>query len=643
MPLARTSIALIALTLALAACDADSAPTATTLELYVDGALAADAPSITFPRAIAGKDQLSAQLELKNLGPGTLTLSGTPPVRIEHDDRLVFSVTTPTTTTFARGESALVTVFFRPSSAGHNEARVVIGVVDHDPYIITLSGDAVSELEVQPALGVSVDGASAPPRFDFGAIAPGQTASATLTIANSGTGQLVLPEVNPVTLSGLGFTVGTPSRYLLNAGESVSLTLTFTPSACASYGGTLTVRSESPAASVVTTLVGRGGTNPQGYDGVTDALSLPDGDVALSNADNGVRRFVVGNLAYGNYNGRIGVHSWDGCTLGNGKTITPVSAGLSVGLLGAQIALDDRGKLLLATARDNNEAWLFELQPDNQARRLAALATARGGQGNGRGAALAGDASAAFIGVAAADSGFNQHGVVLVYERPASGTWVDMPEARWRLAPSNPTAVQQVGGWVEASADGVVVAAGGFVNAAGGQAALGPPVVYVWTATGTLGARTWGEQPQATLEPDTRTESVRLEVSGVTADIAALTLARDGSTIALPTFDASGKLLVQLWLRGSGWTSSTPRGPDAVVTLTSNVKPRIALGAHGDYFLVADADGAREVLRPNEGWSTAAVVGRRWNVPFYGAIAIAPDDEAFTGLDAGGRGWLVWR
>lgn len=624
----------------LCACDSAAPSTEAEVELYVDGARAGEGATITFPRAIVGKDQLAAQIELKNLGPGALELTGSPRARIENDDRLAFSVTPPPTNRFARGESAIVSVYFRPGSPGENEARVVIEAADREPFIVNLFGDAVREDDVQPVLGVAIDDEAASTRFDFGAIAAGQTSEVTVTLTNVGTGELYFPEVNPVQLAGNGFSVSELTRYSLRKDESAELTLTFAPTACASYGGTLTLRTDTPSGTLAIDLVGRGGTNPQGYEGVTEALSLPDGDVALSNAEAGVRRFVVGNLAVGNYNGRVGIHSWDGCTLGNGKSITPVSAGLSVGLLGAQVAIDDRGKILLATARDNSEAWLFELLADNQARRLAALATSSGGQGNGRGAALAGDASAAFVGVTLADSGFNAHGVVMTYERPATGVWVDLREPRWRLAPSNPTDVQLLGAWVEASADGGVVAAGGFGGMAS-QQVLGPARIYVWEATGTLGARTWGELPSATLEPDTRVETAQLQAPTGTSDTAALALSRDGATLALPSYDAAGNLLVHVWQRsGASWkTASAP----VTVTLSSNVKPRIALGKDGSFFIVADADGAREVLRPDGGWSTSAVAGRKWNVPFYGGITVSSDSEAFVGLDATGRAWLVWR
>lgn len=619
-----------------------------TVELYIDGALAPAAPRIDFPQAIAEQDQVAAQIELKNLGPGALELTGQPPARLEKDDRLAFTVTQPAVAHVANGDTAVVSVVFHPHSPGHSDARVVIEAKDREPFVVDLSGEGIAEGDLTPVLGVSVDGAvvgpSAATSFDFGAVATGETKSVTVRVENTGTGTLILPAEGAIDVDGGAFSVAAPDKTTLAAGEHVDVALTFEPELCASYSGTLAVKADEPAGDPLQiSLSGRGGTNPQGYDNVTEELAQPDGDVALTDVTNGARKLAIGNLAYAFFAGRVGVYAWDGCALSAPRALSPTTTGLPVQYFGAQVALDTRGSLLLITAREVDEAWLFTLAADNAATRVATLATLRAGKGNGRGAALAGDGSVAFVGQSLADSGFNAHGVILAYPRPGAG-WSDFTEARFRLAPSNPIDVQLVGAWVDTSADGSVVVGGGF-GPNPGDGALGPPIVYLWEAAGPVAERTWGLSG-ASGNPPTFTEDVRLVSPSIKGDAAAVTISRDGATVAMPGFDGD-VVNVYVWVRpGASWaglSDANGRPPTATVTIGSGSKSRLALGPTGEFLIVASSGGAREVLRPATGWDASASAGRRWNVPFFGSIALSPDGLAFAGLDQAGAGWLVWR
>ncbi|MCC6624290.1 MAG: choice-of-anchor D domain-containing protein [Deltaproteobacteria bacterium] len=641
-------LALVLPALALAAC-ADDAASPPDVELYVDGQRAAEAPVITFPNAIAGKDQLAAQVELKNLGPGAFTLAASP--RIEKDDRLAFSVvsSTPDRQRYAAGESLVLSVLFRPHSPGRSDARVVVEVLERGaPFVVDLVGEGISEGAASPALAATLDDAPlvAPGAgFDFGAVTSGERRVARLRIMNAGTGTLVLPADGAVALDDDdAFTAGAPSDRELAAGEGVDVDLTFSPDACAAYESTLTITSAVPEATLVVELRGRGGTNPQGWVDLTDGFAFgPDSDVALADAVSGTRRLTVGNLTVGNFRGHVVTASWDGCALTDRQVATPTSTGVDAQLFGSQVALDDRGALLLVTARDDDEAWIFAPQPDNALKHVAALATFEPGQGHGKGADLAGDGSAAFIGLSLADSGFEAHGAVLAYTRPMGG-WVDLPEARWRLWPSRPTLVKQLGTWVQSSADGRVVVAGGFESDPGGASA-GAPIVYLWEATATGEDPAWG-RPPALAEPDARAETLRLVVpEAARATHAAMAIARDGATVALPIARPEGGLDVHVWARaGATWAEAgdVDLPATAVVFAAGDAASRAAFVADGKG-LVLSGESVREIARPDAGWDASAAVVRTWSVPVYGAIAVSPDGLALGGVDRSGDAWLIWR
>lgn len=648
---ARVSPArLLLVALLLAACD-DPAESPPALELYIDGTRAGEAPTIAFPEAVAEGDGVAAQLELKNLGPADLVLTSSPPLLLERDDRLAFRVTQPPKTRYARGESLVFSVVFAPHSPGASVARLLVTTA-HETFTIALTGTGVGA--ASPALSATIDGAAVAAGFDFGSVRAAQRKEVGLKLANSGTGSLTLP-AGALALSGAdaaAFDVGPLESTAVPAGADVVVPLGFTPDGCRSYRATLTVRA---AGELVIPLSGRGGDNPQGHADVSDTelLDAPDLDVALSSPTvGGKRRFVVGNLTVGSYSGQVGVYTWDGCALSAASKISASNAGLDASLFGAQVALSDDGGTLLVTARDQRkDAWLFDVDVDGVPHFLATLATFDEGGGHGRGAALAGDGSAAFIGQAMADNGFNSHGAVFAYERPTTG-WQNTPEARFRLVPAKPNEVELIGSWVDASDNGDVVISGALLTPVGAPS-KGPATVFVWEAVRDAdNLRSWGRAVPLG-EPNERTETVRLTSAQVASDAAArVAIAADGNTIALSAV-VNNEVQIRLYARsgpGDLWgkptVSADERLPTATLSLAASPALRMALGPDGAVLLLADAAGAREVRRPGGGWLDAAPIdgyAATWNVPFYGGIAVAPDGAAFAGMDKAGSAWFVFR
>jgi len=639
-----------------AGCD-EAAQPPPKLELYIDGTLAGAAPTIAFPDSEPGGDGVAVQIELKNLGPSALVLTGTPPLLLERDDRLAFRVNQPSTTRFARGESLVFNIVFAPHSPGTSAARVVIATATSDePLVVSLTGEAIPNAAV-PSLVAMIDGAPVAATFDFGAVRTLDSKDANLRLANGGAGTLELGSA-PASLSGPDTTVfelGTAAATALAAGEHVDIPLTFTPTGCRAYEAKLAIDPPGNGDPIEVALSGRGGENPQGHALVTDPelLDAPDLDVTLSGAGvGGKRRFAVGNLTVGSFSGQVAVFGWDGCTLSAPHTISAASAGLSAQLFGAQVALSKDGSLLLVTARDQTkDAWLFTIGADDEPRFLGTLATFDQASGHGRGAAMAGDGSVVFIGQALADSGFNAHGAVFVYERPGTG-WQSAPEARLRLGPSAPTQVELIGSNVETSQNGDVVVSAALLTPVG-AGSKGPATAFVWAATRDPNSneRSWGREISQG-EPNQRTETVRLTSAQVPSDSAArVAISADGNTIALSAV-VNSEVQIRIYARsgdvlwGKPTTSLDERLPTAILKMSASPALRFTLGPAGDFLIVGDQAGAKEIARPGGGWvdeTPVTTFAQTWNVPFYGALAMAPEGTSFAGMDKAGSAWFVFR
>lgn len=655
-PVVRVLRSIISAWVLLAACDEAATPLPT-LELYIDGTAQGLAPSIGFPKIPAGGAGLAVQIEIKNLGPGELELTESPALQIERDDRLAFRVTQPPTTRYARGESLTFSIIFAPHSAGSSAASLVIATNLPDPIVISLSGEATTT-SAPAALIATLDGSPVDEVFDFGTVPTAQPKSAQLRLSNVGATTLNLGS-NPVSIVGPDaamFTLESSGTTAIEPNAHVDLELTFLPTGCRAYGATMTIQATG-VDPIVVELSGRGGENPQGHADViidADKLETPDFDVALSAPGaGGKRRFAVGNMAAGTFTGRVTTYTWDGCVLADEHDVTPAGFGLSANLFGAQVGLTDDGTTLLVTAYDNTkDAWLFTIDATNDPRYLATLATFDQAGGHGRGAAIAGNGTAAFIGQERANTAESPaHGAVFVYERQG-GTWLSMPEAKLRLNPSVPLQAELIGSSVAASQSGDVVVSGALATPAGAQS-NGPATAYVWAASDDpAGGRLWGK-PIPLGEVNQRIETVKLTSAQVPTEGGALVaISADGHTIVM-SIVVNSEVQIRVYARadandlwGLNTASANERGPTALLRLTASPNQRLAVGPTGNFIIIADQSGAREIARPGLGWkdeNPLTSFAHHWNVPFYGRLAVASDGTSFVGMDHQGSAWFVFR
>jgi PKD repeat protein len=123
---------------------------------------------------------------------------------------------------FVTGTSSNVKFRFRAIAANGNNLYI-----DNFKFNATTPG----EINVTQNANTVLDGGS----YNFGSVSPGSSSTATFTITNSGTSNLVLTA--PITVTGTGFTLGsTFGTTTVAAGATTTFTVAFSPTA----GGTFT-------------------------------------------------------------------------------------------------------------------------------------------------------------------------------------------------------------------------------------------------------------------------------------------------------------------------------------------------------------------------------------------------------------------
>jgi Abnormal spindle-like microcephaly-assoc'd, ASPM-SPD-2-Hydin len=170
-------------------------------------------------------------LVIRNSGAADLTGLA---VTISGPDASAFVVSGLGAVSLASGANTTFTVTFTPTAEGPRSAALAIASNDanENPFDIALAGNGlpplVPEIVVEEPVGTELeDGVST---VAFGGSFTGEPVTKTLTIRNTGTGDLT--DV-AVTLSGTDasdFALGAPGAVTVAPGESTTFTITFTPS-----------------------------------------------------------------------------------------------------------------------------------------------------------------------------------------------------------------------------------------------------------------------------------------------------------------------------------------------------------------------------------------------------------------------------
>ncbi len=202
-----------------------------------------------------------------NAGTGNLVIGN-----IAQADPLAapFSIVTDNCSgqTLANSESCTIGVRFSPtlSASFDNSFDIPSNDPDEDPVTVTLSGlgrNEVPDIQVSDSVP-SVDDL----QISFGTVASGSSSDQTVTIANTGTGDLDIGEIgeaNPLAAP-MSISNDTCSEQSLSPGGNCSMIIRFSPAASGSFIDSLDIPSNDPDESTVTVNV----------NGVSSVISEPN-------------------------------------------------------------------------------------------------------------------------------------------------------------------------------------------------------------------------------------------------------------------------------------------------------------------------------------------------------------------------------
>lgn len=150
------------------------------------------------------------------------------------------------------GQSASFTVTFAPSAAGSASGSIAItSTASNSSFSIPLSGTGVTAGAL----------AANPTSIAFGSVPVGSSQSHSQTLTNTG-GSLL--HISAATVTGAGFaTSGLSVPTTLNAGQSLTFNVTFTPQSSGNASGSLALTADGSVSNLSVTLSGNGASPGQ--------------------------------------------------------------------------------------------------------------------------------------------------------------------------------------------------------------------------------------------------------------------------------------------------------------------------------------------------------------------------------------------
>ena len=206
--------------------------------------------SLNFGKVAAGQKS-SQTFTLTNTGKANLTIQK---VTFSSPQFGISGATFPMT--LSAGQSTNFSVWFTGTASGNVTGTLTIqGASGTTPAVANLSGTITSSS--QPQISVT------PMSLDLGTVSVGSKGSSNLVIANNGAADLT---VSMITLNGTEFAItGIATPKTISSGQSVPVTVTFTPTAAGAVSGSITFTSNDPMNPTTTvSLTGTGSTTPVG-------------------------------------------------------------------------------------------------------------------------------------------------------------------------------------------------------------------------------------------------------------------------------------------------------------------------------------------------------------------------------------------
>ena len=203
--------------------------------------------NLDFGTALLG-ESTTKELTVHNAGTAVLEVNSIA------SDNAQFGIDSPTGSfTVVPGGQQVVTVRFRPTAVGSQNGE--LSIASNDPDAVTVP------IQLQ-GLGVGVPNISvAPDQLDFGTVTVGQSLTLTLTVSNTGTGDL---RVDPITSTNPRFSVVSPTGpFTVAPREQQLVTVQFRPTTAGGQSAELRIASNDADAAIVSAQLQGSGTAPK--------------------------------------------------------------------------------------------------------------------------------------------------------------------------------------------------------------------------------------------------------------------------------------------------------------------------------------------------------------------------------------------
>lgn len=228
--------------------------------------------ALSFGDALVGKIA-PLNLFVENTGTASLSISG---MALSGTDAGQFGFTSVASTVLPGQRAQVAVVAFAPKSAGSKSAALsIVHNASGSPSIVALIGNGT--LPPPPQILVN--------ELKFGDVDVGKSKILTLTISNTGTGDLSITGIS----SDNGRFSISESTFTLSADSGKDITVTFLPSAAETQTGKLSIVHNGTGSPTTVALTGRGVTSAIALS----TTSLPFGDVQVGQSRS--LAFTVGN------------------------------------------------------------------------------------------------------------------------------------------------------------------------------------------------------------------------------------------------------------------------------------------------------------------------------------------------------------
>lgn len=207
---------------------------------------------------------------IKNIGSGTLNLSGNPLVVLSGVNAGDFLVSSqPAAASVAPGDSASFVVIFNPTVVGLRSAtlNIVNDDDDENPFTFSIQGTGIASSDLEVTSSRTFTG-GVPPLMSFDSTIVDSAWSLTFTITNAGSADLLLTGASPyVLITGThasDFVVtGLPSTSISPGGGTTQFTVRFIPSAEGDRTASVSIPSNDPDSPYLFDITGYGLPMPQ--------------------------------------------------------------------------------------------------------------------------------------------------------------------------------------------------------------------------------------------------------------------------------------------------------------------------------------------------------------------------------------------